>query len=370
MYLRKRGKKWYYTIEYPAADGMGRKRVERVGGTTYAQAAKAYRQAMAALDNPEQDAEPAIEVMPFFLEWLEKDVEINLGPNTYDAYKGVIKWHIGARFGGYELSKLTTAEIQDWLNLLKQKGYSRSTVKTIFTVFNDGMRWAVSNRQYIEANPMANVKMPKFDIPRKKPFIFSRQQLNHIFQTFPLGHKYYAPCMIAYCTGLRVGECLALQWSHIDMENRTISVDSTLYDKTGTPVCKATPKTKSSLRTIPFNETLYKALVRHKAQQAKNRRLYGSDYRDNDFVCTRQDGCSMTSNDMRYFNMWCKKEFHNGSFHSFRHTHATMMLENNIELDYVSKRLGHSSIATTANIYDTITDKRNKEAMKKLDAIL
>lgn len=59
-----------------------------------------------------------------------------------------------------------------------------------------------------------------------------------------------------------------------------------------------------------------------------------------------------------------QKEFHNGSFHSFRHTHATMMLENNIELDYVSKRLGHSSIATTANIYDTITDKRNKEAMK------
>lgn len=193
MYLRKRGKKWYYTIEYPAADGSGRKRVERVGGTTYAQAAKAYRQAMAALDDPEHDAEPAMEVMPFFLEWLEKDVEINLGPNTYDAYNGVIKWHIGARFGSYELSELTTAEIQDWLNLLKQKGYSRSTVKTIFTVFNDGMRWAVSNRQYIDSNPMANVKMPKFDIPRKKPFIFSRHQLNHIFQTFPLGHKYYAP---------------------------------------------------------------------------------------------------------------------------------------------------------------------------------
>lgn len=86
--------------------------------------------------------------------------------------------------------------------------------------------------------------------------------------------------MIAYCTGLRVGECLALQWSHIDMENRTISVDSTLYDKTGTPVCKATPKTKSSMRTIPFNETLYKALVRHKEQQVRNRRLYGSDYQE------------------------------------------------------------------------------------------
>ena len=154
------------------------------------------------------------------------------------------------------------------------------------------------------------------------------------------------------------------------MENRTLTVDSTLYDKKGAPVCKATPKTKSSLRTIPFNETLYKALLRHKSQQAKNRRLYGKDYAENDFVCTRPDGRPMNSNDMRYFNMWCKKVFGGGSFHSFRHTHATMMLENNIELDYVSKRLGHSSIATTANIYDTITDKRNKAAMKKLDAIL
>ena len=154
------------------------------------------------------------------------------------------------------------------------------------------------------------------------------------------------------------------------MENRTLSVVSTLYDKKGVPVCKATPKTKSSVRTIPFNETLYKALLRHKAQQAKNHRLYGDDYVESDFVCTREDGRPMNSNDMRYFTMWCKKEFGGGSFHSFRHTHATMMLENNIELDYVSKRLGHSTIATTANIYDTITDKRNREAMKKLDSIL
>ena len=50
MYLRKRGKKWYYTIEVPTEDGQGRQRVERVGGTSYAQAAKAYRQAMKALD--------------------------------------------------------------------------------------------------------------------------------------------------------------------------------------------------------------------------------------------------------------------------------------------------------------------------------
>lgn len=85
---------------------------------------------------------------------------------------------------------------------------------------------------------------------RKKPVIFSHQQIQIIFHAFPVGHKYYAPCMIAYCTGLRVGECLALQWSHIDMENRTLSVVSTLYDKRVCLSAKATPKTKSSVRTI------------------------------------------------------------------------------------------------------------------------
>lgn len=80
MYLRKRGKKWYYTIEVPTEDGQGRLREERVGGTSYAQAAKAYRQAMKALDEAAVSEKPVIKMMDFLLEWLEKDVRINLGP--------------------------------------------------------------------------------------------------------------------------------------------------------------------------------------------------------------------------------------------------------------------------------------------------
>ena len=72
MYLRKRGKKWYYTIEVPTEDGQGRLREERVGGTSYAQAAKAYRQAMKALDEAAVSEKPVIKMMDFLLEWLEK----------------------------------------------------------------------------------------------------------------------------------------------------------------------------------------------------------------------------------------------------------------------------------------------------------
>ena len=131
MYLRKRGKKWYYTIEVPTEDGQGRLREERVGGTSYAQAAKPIGRPSKALDEAAVSEKPVIKMMDFLLEWLEKDVRINLGPNTYDSYAGIIKWHIGARFGNEALDALTTAEIQDWINSLKQDGYSRSTVKSI-----------------------------------------------------------------------------------------------------------------------------------------------------------------------------------------------------------------------------------------------
>ena len=47
-----------------------------------------------------------------------------------------------------------------------------------------------------------------------------------------------------------------------------------------------------------------------------------------------------------------------------------MLLEHGLPIDYVSKRLGHSSIYTTANIYDTITDKREKDAVNAMDAFL
>lgn len=301
-----------------------------------------------------------MEVNVFLTKWLKEEVRIQHGPNTYDAYSMVVRWHIGARFGEAELEELTDAEIQQWLDELKEKGYSRSTVKTIFTVFNDAMRWAM-RKQYLTTNPMLPVKMPVFTITQKKPFVFSPQQIQQIFQHFPLGHKYYAPCMIAYCTGLRIGECLALTWSHISMKERTISVDSSLYDKKGRPVCQTAPKDKSTVRTIHFNERLYQALKRHKAQQRKNSRLYGKKYIISDFVCTREDGRQMNSNDMRYFNMWCKKEFGGGSFHSFRHTHATRMLERQADLRYVSQRLGHSSVITTANIYEPDREKRKRK---------
>lgn len=84
----------------------------------------------------------------------------------------------------------------------------------------------------------------------------------------------------------------------------------------------------------------------------------------------RQSTIIITSNDMRYFCMYCKKKFNSGSFHSLQHTHATMLLENGLDIEYVSKRLGHSSIVITVKTYSNITKKKHDKAVKVLDKIL
>ena len=102
-------------------------------------------------------------------------------------------------------------------------------------------------------------------------------------------------------------------------------------------------KTLASVRIVSFGEKLYNEFKKQELWQAKNRLKYGSQYKVTGFVCTLKNGRIMTSNSAHYFGSWCRKELGYGSFHSFRHTHASMLLEHGLPLDYVSKRLGHSS---------------------------
>ena len=366
-YIRKRGTRYYFTIWTKSNGNIIRH--EYAGGTSRSEAEKAYRKFMIETDRSGKYFEPSEMLFGLFLEeWIEKYVVHYMKPNTIDSYTSTIKNHIIPKFGNFPLSEITTAVLQDWIIELKNT-YSKSTVKTIMSCLRSALRWAVANRNYLSLNPMDNVKLPPYRSSFNKIKIFSNDDITAIFEKFPYGHQIHMPCTLAYYTGMRLGECLALLWDNIDMDNRTIRITGTIYDKNGIPKIMST-KTKSSTRTISFGSKLYNELKNHKVWQEKNRLKYGSKYKLNNFVCTMKNGKPMTSNNIKYFNMWCRDTFGYGSFHSFRHTHASLLLEHGLPLDYVSKRLGHSSIYTTANVYDTITDKREQEAVDKMESFL
>lgn len=367
--IREKNGRWYYTIdEY--GDNKKRIRHEHFGGYTKADAQRAYRMAMMETDRTGKFFEPSNMLVEKFLqEWLEKEIVKNMKQNTIDSYSGLVKNHIIPTIGKIRLRELTPSFLQDFIQTLKDNGLSKSTIKSIHSVLKNSLMWAVANRKYLFNNPMLNVKIPRWFAAPAPLQIFTEEEIETIMAHYGEDHKLYLPLRIAYLTGMRKGEILALQWSLIDMTQRTIRIQSTMYDKTRIEI-QSTPKTMSSIRTIPFGQSLYIALKRQQIWQQKNSIKYGAYYLDNDFVCTEENGNPLTSNDFCAFENFCHKKFGHGSMHIFRHTHATRLLESGLDLDYVSKRLGHASITVTADRYVSVTDKRDEKAIQLIDKIL
>ena len=139
------------------------------------------------------------------------------------------------------------------------------------------------------------VRFPKFEQQPTERAIIRPDEFQKIIARFPAGSNFYIPLMIGYYTGLRISETLGLTWEDIDLENRTITVNKQVIKRNyGVDVRQvlkqkgkkeeksswyfSTPKTRTSIRSIKFGDTLYMALKTEKLRQKKNRLLYGEYY--------------------------------------------------------------------------------------------
>ncbi len=366
-YIRKRGEKWYYTIETTDENGK-RKRIVRVGGKTKPECERAYRMAMHEKDLTGRIYDAQKITLSYFLDqWMEEFVEKNFRENTIKTYKAAITNHIKPALGSRVLGDLTPRGLQKYINTMTEK-YSRSTVTVLLAILKRSLGYAASMCGYLMTNPAQPVQIPKQQEPQKTTHIFSAEELAAIFRRFPPEHQCGLPILLAYHTGLRLGECLALSWDDVDMLGKTLRVHSTLVGGTVQPI----PKTSCSVREIPFGAKLYSILKAAHARQSKNRLRYGAAYNltETNSVCVWPDGRQVDADAMRYFGKFCREQFGDGSFHSLRHTHATMLLEAGEDLELVSKRLGHANMNTTASIYSHVLEKRIKKTVALLDQIL
>lgn len=368
MTIRKRGKKFYFTVDFTDEDGV-RRRVERVGCESLRDTKKMARAAQAAADEERFLAMKAVSVERFYAQWIAEDLlSGSYKVNTVRRYQSVVRNYILPRFGQLKLQALTPRLLQNFLNDLSQT-LSRSSVNSIRVVLKQSLAWAVDFGRYIPDSPADRLRVPRdFKAPEEVE-IFPPDEMAAIFRRFPEGSKLYALIRLSYYTGMRLGECCALTWDNVDFSRNEIHVRGTVVND-GAWRMQDLPKTKASRRTVNFGQALSDILQNLKRRQAVDRFRYGTYYRSGNFVCSLESGEMMNPDDARYFNMWCKSEFGHGSFHSLRHTYATMLLEAGADLELVSKQLGHSSIAVTAKYYSHVLDKRRARLTSYMDAAL
>lgn len=370
--VRKRGEKWYYYFDLGIVDGK-RKRIERVGGKTKKEAQEALRKALSEYDNTgEYKSESNISVSDYFDFWFENYVEINCKYNTLITYRNVIKNHIKPALGNYKLKSLTPAIMQEFINE-KSKDFSKKTIQNIYSVLNNAFKMAVIPYEHIKSNPVQYIKIPKFTSNKSNDLkIITLEEFNKLLDRYPFSTSYHIPLMLGFHTGMRVGEVCALTWEDIDFENKTINIDKTMIMKKGTRFEIGTVKNSGSERKIIIGDTLLKILKKQKLWQTENKLRYGEFYckEDYNFICTREDGSVVTTNALKNLNKVAHNMGIDFSFHSLRHTHATMLLENGANIKDIQIRLGHSKISTTLDIYSHITNKRETAIVDIFESVI
>ncbi|HHV62395.1 MAG TPA: site-specific integrase [Firmicutes bacterium] len=375
--IRKRGENsWEIQITLGKDPVTGKKKriYETVHGTRK-DAQKALRNLLHSIDEGTFVEPSKMTVRQFLEQWLTTH-KPNVAPTTWTWYQLVCQKHIIPHLGDIPLQKLTPLAIQEfYIQKLetgrldgKGKTLSSNSVKHIHRILHKALETAVK-LQIINRNPCDSVEPPK--VVKKEARYWTPEEAAKFLEAIK-DDRLYALFYLALGTGLRRGELLGLRWEDIDLAKGCLTVRQELVRAQRGTLFKE-PKTESSKATIALSRSVIDVLKQHKVRQAKERLMMGDQYHDNGLVFTKFDGSPLepTCISGRYFRKLIKKAgVRQINFHGLRHTHGTVLGAAGVPLKSVSKRLRHSSVAITGDIYSHVFDEMDREVAETFDDIL
>ena len=179
------------------------------------------------------------------------------------------------------------------------------------------------------------------------------------------------PYSYAYC-GLRRSELLALKWRDLDLDLASMYVAHSLHRLDDGTVIIKEPKTPSSRRMVDLPPSLALLLRHYREDQQLQRVILGSSLKDEDFVFCHDDGSPLNPSTVThsFSKVAVSADMPHLRLHDLRHIHATMLLKAGTHPRIVQERLGHSTIATTLDIYSHTVPGMQKAAAERLDTLL
>ena len=298
--------------------------------------------------------------------WLENYCH-TVKHSTLIGAKNNIRKYLLPSFGDYKLDKLTPPIIQhqvnQWAIDYNQLGEGYQQYNQLHALNKRILSYAVSI-QVISTNPASDIIVPRrkpkegqklkyLDDDNLKKFLAYLDQLPNTTKDFYDTVLYKT----LLATGLRIRECLALEWSDIDLQNGSISVTKTL----NTLKEITSPKSKSSIREISLDTKTVLLLRLYKARQGQIGREIGVTYErvfSDSFDNYREAGALRFRLEKHLKLAGCPRL----SFHAFRHTHASIVLNAGLPYKDIQTRLGHSKISMTMDIYSHLSKENKKKA--------
>lgn len=352
--------------------------------------------------------------------WKKEYADQLLEETTRDAYYHQIDNIILPALGHIKLAELKPLHLQSLYNNLtedgirldgKPGGYSYGTIKRYHAVISSMLSTAVQ-WQLIESNPCERVKVPKttkkkaisnevkcFTLEQAEIFLKAldieyettykahsriddtgkKYNVNQFIEKREIPIQFKSFFNISIFGGLRKGEILALTWDDICFDDCSITINkSTAY--TNKKIITKDTKNTSSVRKIKLPQSVFDLLKKHKKEQSEYKFSLGDAWEGNNYLFIQATGKQMhpstpyhTFKDiLEKYNKTVKIESEklpDITLHDLRHTSATLLIANNVDVRTVSARLGHAQTSTTMNIYAHALSKMDEKAAETLENI-
>ena len=231
-------------------------------------------------------------------------------------------------------------------------------------IFDVGLR-----KGYYTSNPANLIK--KLPIEKTKMQFWTVKEFQHFLTLFET-EEYNIKLLftVLFFTGLRLGEALALTWQDIDFTSNTIHITKSVYVNKGISHVSTT-KTKAGTRRIIINKKLS-----HELQQWKQKQKHLLEQFTSDSMTLQVFQGSPITITKNAVEKQYKKILERDStlkkirIHDFRHSHASLLINQGEDYLVVKERLGHASITTTIDTYSHLYPSKQKDLADKLDDLL
>lgn len=311
--------------------------------------------------------------------WTDHVMDGSHTPSSISFYKHMSD-NILAHFGNKKkLSQMDVETVKRYIKYLRTdavsksgKPYSAATIQHHFSTLRNILEYA-RRIQYITVDPcqiLLQKEKPQRD--RKKVDFLSPQQARQFvecLQDEPLFWRCFMNVLLK--TGLRRGECVALQWGDIDGNKlelhitRNVTIDRNSPDK----ICVGKTKTDEE-RTVPISQGLYALLMTHKHEQQKK---YGVLFPNAFIFCSALDPYKpiYPTEPTRWQSKFVKRNnLPKVSPHDLRHTAATLALESGADLKQVQELLGHKDPSTTMGFYTGVTEEAQRRTIEGIESLI
>lgn len=369
IYKRKGSKdgkqKYLVCVNYTDRGGEYRQKQRTVYGSTEAKLVEMQLQNEVNVDAPDS----SITTQELYDEYI-KVKEHEVRTVSLAKIKSILNNGVLPFVGKIRIDKLDMKTLSKWKASVNEQNTTITTKKNVYKMFRALLNYAVK-MDYLSKNPLLKIgdfKEPYFEKPQDKLHYYTAKQFkefiavarNHCNTLTDYG--YYVFFNIAFYTGMRKGEINALKWSDIDYD--IIHIRRSITQKVKGGDMETPPKNKTSYRDIQIPPKLVDLLKEHKDRQQKEKR-FTNDFR----VCGGYTVLRDTSIENRNKMFAAEANLPHIRIHDFRHSHASLLANEGINIQEIARRLGHAKIEMTWNTYSHLYPREEERAIKILENI-